>query len=86
MDRVGNSLFRYSLFQSKSLILMSNCDNSLPSLLKKEQPWANRSRFSLIWAIRSRRSLQKSNREQIALNFYEKERRHWLAIDSSKSL
>ena len=49
---------------------------SISSLFKKERPWGNR----------SCRSLQKSNREQIALDFFKKERRQWFACDSSESL
>ena len=49
---------------------------SISSLFKKERLWGNR----------SCRSLQKSNRERIALDFFKKERRQWFACDSSESL
>ena len=38
------------------------------------------------WGNRSCHSLQKSNRERIALDFFKKERRQWFACDSSESL
>ena len=49
---------------------------SISSLFNKERPWGNR--FC--------RSLQKSNRKRIALDFFKKEQRQWFACDSSESL
>ena len=53
LARVGNSLFCSLLFCSKWLILNSDHEQFAKSLFTKEQ----------LWAIRSCRSLQKSNRE-----------------------
>ena len=40
-SRVGNSLFRSSLFCSRSLILKRDCEQFALVRFKKEQPWAN---------------------------------------------
>ena len=63
--------------------------DSLWLLYKKERPGANRSHHFVkewLWGNGSHRSLEKSDCEQIALDFFKKEGCQWFACDSSKLL
>ena len=63
--RFGNSLFRSSIFRSKSLILKIDHERFAHVALYKEQPWTNHEQFTHIALYRrancSRHSLKKSD-------------------------
>ena len=77
--------FALSLFRSRwswkkcdceGFALVAPVSKSILSLFKKEQLWANHSHCSL----------QKSNLEGSALDFFKKERHQWFTLDSSVTI